>query len=65
VLTAAVFSRSTEDSALEGYRAQQDEHVLIVLAGGGITHLVHMCRRVPWATRRLIRLTTTSFSQEA
>jgi hypothetical protein len=48
---------------VESYRARQD--VLTVLAGSRITHLVHLCRRVPWATRRLIRLTTPSFTQEA
>jgi hypothetical protein len=63
VLTAAEFSRSREDNARESYRARQD--VLTVLAGSRITHLVHLCRRVPWATRRLIRLTTLSFTQEA
>jgi hypothetical protein len=63
VLTAAVFSRFTEESTRESYRARQD--VLSVLAGSRITHFEHLCRRVPWATRRLIRLTTLSFTQEA
>jgi hypothetical protein len=63
VLTAAVFSRCAEDSARESYRARHGP--LTVLAGCRITHLVHLYRRVPWATRRLIRLTTLSFTQEA
>jgi hypothetical protein len=65
VLTAAVFSRSAKDNARESYGARQVGHVFIVLAGSGVTHLVHLCRRVPWATRRLIRLTTPSFTQVA
>jgi hypothetical protein len=42
VLTAAVFSCSREDSARESYRARQG--VLTVLAGSGVTHLVHLCK---------------------
>jgi hypothetical protein len=64
VLTAAVFSRSTEDSARESYRARQDERLN---RPGRQRHnpLSTMRRRVLWATRRLIRLTTPSFAQEA
>jgi hypothetical protein len=65
VPTSAVLFRSAENGARESNRVRQGEHFSTVLARSRITHLVHLCRRVPWANRRLIHLTTPSFTQEA
>ena len=59
-LTTLVVSRPPGDSTRESYRALLNDHVQPIMADS----CTYMRRRMPWANRRLVRLTRT-FAQEA